>query len=275
MKTISTLTLLSTSLLLSGCFEGNKNTEQLCNDNPRLQCERLNINDGQCRVPRTDLIWHRFEVLKNPSDQNKIKEYHLAAEYKKCLELAAQIQPLDQTDLKQRRFNALVNAGEDLEAIVATLGKSTSPQALYFLWSQVGDDQARRRFLQLEGSPALETAEMQYALATFYTSRDNGKTRQLLLNALKLSSGKDINTEIFKSLASTTYQIGLKQEAYIWTRVAEAFNVPIASHNELQLLYGFEQSIYDQLDDIAEQIEDSIRAGTFNAEQIPRFESAK
>ncbi|NVD06265.1 DUF2989 domain-containing protein [Vibrio sp. JPW-9-11-11] len=275
MKTISTLALLSSSLLLSGCLEGNKNTEQLCNDNPSLKCERLNINDGQCRVPRTDLIWHRFEVLKNPTDQNKIKEYQLVAEYKKCLELAAQIQPLDQTDLKQRRFSALVNAGDDLETIVTALEKSTSPEALYFLWSQVGNDQARRRFLQLEGSPELETAEMQYALATFYTSRDHGKTRYLLLRALELSKGKNINTEIFKSLASTTYRINLKEEAYIWTRVAESFNVPIASQNELQLLYGFENSIYDQLDDIAEQIEESIRGGTFSSEQIPRFETSK
>ena len=35
---------------------------------------------------------------------------------------------------------------------------------------QTGDDQARRQFLQMEGKPELNTAEMQYALATFYTS---------------------------------------------------------------------------------------------------------
>ncbi|WP_100753170.1 DUF2989 domain-containing protein [Vibrio salilacus] len=275
MKITNALTLLGSSLLLTGCFEGNKNTEQLCNNNPTLQCERLNMDDGQCRVPRTDLIWHRFEVLKNPTDTNQIKEYLLTAEYRKCLGLAAQIQPLDQTNLKQRRFNALVNSGEDLEHIVAKLQQSSSPNALYFLWSQIGDDQARRRFLQLEGSPALESAEMQYALATFYTSRDQGKTRQLLFHALELTKGNNINTEIFKSLASTTYRLNLKEEAYIWTRIAESFNVPIASQSELQLLYGFEPSIYDQLDDIADQIEDSIRAGTFKSEQIPKFASAK
>ncbi|EGA66949.1 DUF2989 domain-containing protein [Vibrio brasiliensis] len=271
MKLTNVLTLLSASIALSGCFEGNKNTEQLCNDNPALQCERLNVGDGQCRVPRTDLIWHRFEVLKNPSDDNYIKEYMLLAEYKKCLELASQIQPIDQSGLKQRRFDALINSGQDLETIVARLEKSQSPQSLYFLWSQTGSDQARRSFLQLEGTQALESAEMQYALATFYTSRDQAKTRQLLLHALELTKRGGVNTEIFKSLASTTYRLGMKEEAYIWTMVAQRFEVPIASQSELQLLYGFDSSTYQQLDDIAEKVEEMIDSGSFNVSVIPRF----
>ena len=74
---------------LVGCLEGNKNTDQLCQSNPTLQCELLNMNDGQCRVARTDLIWHRFEVQKQPTETNKIKEFELVTAYKKCLELAA------------------------------------------------------------------------------------------------------------------------------------------------------------------------------------------
>lgn len=271
MKSLKVLALMSVSFGLVGCFESNKNTEQLCSSNPSLQCERLNMGDGQCRIPRTDLIWHRFEVHKNPSDENKIKEYLLLAEYKKCLELASQIQPIDQSGLKQRRFNALVNASDDLDSIVATLEKSNSAEAYYFLWSQTGSDQARRSFLQLEGSPALETAEMQYALATFYTSRDQNKTRALLLRALELTNRNTINTEVFKSLASTTYRLGTKKEAYIWTMVAQRFEVPIASTSELQLLYGFDKSTYQQLDDIAEQLEDAINSGTFSAKMVPTF----
>lgn len=271
MKITNVFSLLGATVALTGCFEGNKNTEQLCNDNPALQCERLNVGDGQCRVPRTDLIWHRFEVLKNPSDDNYIKEYQLLSGYKKCLELASQIQPIDQSGLKQRRFDALINSGQDLESIVAKLEQSPSPQSLYFLWSQTGSDQARRSFLQLEGTPSLETAEMQYALATFYTSRDQVKTRQLLIHALELTKRGSVNTEVFKSLASTTYRLEMKEEAYIWTMVAQRFNVPIASKSELQLLYGFDSSTYSQLDDIAESVEEQINSGTFTASIIPRF----
>lgn len=271
MKSLKVLALMSVSFGLVGCFESNKNTEQLCSSNPSLQCERLNMGDGQCRIPRTDLIWHRFEVHKNPSDENKIKEYLLLAEYKKCLELASQIQPIDQSGLKQRRFDALVNASDDLDSIVATLENSKSAEAFYFLWSQTGSDQARRNFLQLEGTPQLDTAEMQYALATFYTSRDQDKTRKLLLRSLELTSSNTINTDVFKSLASTTYRLGTKKEAYIWTMVAHRYDIPIASSNELQLLYGFDKSTYQQLDEIAEQFEDAINKGTFKASMVPTF----
>lgn len=271
MKKTHALTLSLLSLTLVGCLESRKNTEQLCEDNPALKCERLNMNDGQCRLPRTDLIWHRFEVIKNPTPSNRIKEYELVAEYKKCLELASQIQAIDQTELKQRRFNALVNSGNDLETIVEDLAKSKSPDALYFLWSRVGNEEARRGFLQLEGTPQLDTAEMQYALATFYTSRDQAKTRQLLLRSLELTNRSNINTEVFKSLASTTYRMDQKEEAYIWAMVASEFDVPIATANEMQLLYGFDAGKYKQLQEIADQFIEAIKEGTFKKEQVPRF----
>ncbi|WP_394144547.1 DUF2989 domain-containing protein [Vibrio atypicus] len=272
MKKIQALTLSLISIALVGCFESRKNTEQLCNDNPALRCERLNMNDGQCRVPRTDLIWHRFEVLKNPTPSNHIKEYELLAEYKKCLELASQIQAIDQNNVKERRFHALVNSGDDIEALVKTIEKSNSPDALYFLWSQVGSEEARRSFLQLEGTKQLDTAEMQYALATFYTSRDQQKTRQLLLRALELTNRNNINTEVFKSLASTTYRLGRKEEAYIWAMVASEFGVPIATKHELVLLYGFKEEKYQQLQLQADTIKESIENGTFKKSQMPRFE---
>ncbi|MCW8335374.1 DUF2989 domain-containing protein [Vibrio sp. SCSIO 43135] len=254
---------------LSGCFEANKNTDQLCSSNPELRCEKLNINDGQCRIPRTDLIWHRFEVLKNPSDVNVIEEYRLVSVYRKCLELASQIQPLDQTNVKERRFNALMHTGEEQERIVEHLRSSKSPETLYFLWSQTGDETARREFLQLEGTPKLNTADMQYALATFYTSRDQDKTINLLNNALELSRQGQINTEIFKTLASTHYRLNNKERAYIWAMVAKSFNVPIASEQEIQLLYGFSESHYAKLEKIADNIEDAVKSGSFKRSMIP------
>ncbi|ATC57852.1 DUF2989 domain-containing protein [Vibrio anguillarum] len=269
MNRIKFILFLCFTLLLSGCFENNKNTEKLCADNPNLRCERLNMDDGQCRIPRTDLIWHRFEVLKNPSDSNRIQEYGFVKAYRKCLELASQIQAIDQTELKQRRFEALVNAGHDLETIVDELHKSRSPETLYFLWSQIGDKQARREFLQLEGKPELENAEMQYALATFYVQRDREKAIYLLHRTLELSPKGSINLDAIKSLASTNQILKQKEKAYIWAMVGKTFNVPVASETELKLLYGFDQEKFDALDDITEKIVDAIKNGQFKPELIP------
>lgn len=272
MNHIKALLIFSLAIALSGCFENRQNTDKLCADNPSLQCERLNMNDGQCRVPRTDLIWHRNEVRKQPTDSNIIDEYHFLAEYKKCLELASQIQPIEQAGLKERRFNALINSGEDLEKLVERIRKSSSPESLYFLWSQTGDDEAQRSFLQLEGTPALDTPEMQYALATFYTSRDLEKTINLLNKSLELSKGKNLNTDIFKTLASITYQLNRKEQAYIWAMVANRFEVPIiGSEQEMQILYGFSKDKYKQLDGIADNIESALDSGTYQRNMVPSF----
>ncbi len=269
MNIFKAIVILSLPFVLSGCFENKKNTDKLCADNPALQCERLNVDDGQCRIPRTDLIWHRFEVLKNPTAVNKIKEHNLTSTYRKCLELASQIQTIDQADLKQKRVNALVNAGEDLKRLVAELRKEKTPEALYFLWSQEGDHKARREFLQLEGKPELETTEMQYALATFYTTRDREKTIKLLNRALELSKPENINIEIFKSLASNYHAAGDKEHAYIWAMVGKEYNVPIAKESELNLLYGFDEEKFDKLDKIAQTVVKSIKQGQYKMSIVP------
>ncbi|WP_114765320.1 DUF2989 domain-containing protein [Vibrio rhodolitus] len=269
MNKLQLATLVGLSITLTGCFESRKNTEQLCEANAALRCDALNVNDGQCRIPRTDLIWHRFEILKNPSDQNSIKEYGIIAEYEKCLTLAAQIQPLTQSERKSKRFTTVVHLKEEQQRIIAELQNSTSPQALYFLWSQEGDTDAQRSFLQLEGTPALESAEMQYALATFYTSRDADKTLRLLNRSLELSDGKNINIDAIKSLASLNLQQNRRELAYIWSQIAAEFEVQTASKNNHRLLYGFTEDKYQQLDDIASDVHNALEDGVYRTTMIP------
>jgi len=261
----------ATSLALIGCFEGNKSTEELCESNPALQCQSLNMDDGQCRVVRTNLIWHRFEVLKQPTDANRIKEYGLVTEYKKCLELAAQIETIDQSMLKQQRFSSLMHSTSEEERIIKALSPSQEPATLYFLWTQTGDTNARRSFLQLEGSKALNTADLQYALATFYTTRDHEKTLILLNNALTLSTAKNTNSEIFKSMASINHSLGNLELAYLWAMVAKEFKVAIASQAELSVLYRFTPEKYDQLNEQADDIIEAIKDGTYQASLLPDY----
>jgi hypothetical protein len=266
------LLLLTSSLLLSGCFENRRDTDKLCANNPALKCEELNTDDGQCKITRTDLIWHRQEVLKSPTDLNKITEYHLTQKYQICLEVAAQIQAIDQTELKQRRFNALVNAGKNLERISTELAEYHTPEALYFLWSQNNDAGARREFLQMEGSSQLETARLQYALATFYIDRDHNKTVTLLNHALELSHDpKTLNLEIIQSLASVNQFLHYKERAYIWAMVAKSFDIPIIEEGAFARLYPFNEEKLDQLNQISEQVTDSINNGQYRANLIPNY----
>lgn len=259
-----TIIIMSAALILSGCFESRKNTEKLCIDNPSLRCESLNMDDGRCRVPRTDLVWHRFALLQQQTDAMFVKEYQLVAEYKKCLELAAQIKPLEQSKRKEQRFISLVHANDELVRITALLQQSSSPDVLYFLWTQLSDNQAKRRFLQLEGSPTLDTAQLQYALATFYTTRQPLKTIELLNRSLELTKPNEINVDVITSLASINYRIDAREKAYIWATVAKRFDAPTADDTNFKLLYGFPEEKYQQLDHIAQQVYSAITSGNYN-----------
>ncbi|MCE0492919.1 DUF2989 domain-containing protein [Vibrio salinus] len=257
--------------LLSGCFEDRRNTEQVCADHPLLKCEELNMDDGQCRIPRTNLIWHRLDVIKKPTDLSKIKEYKLTQAYKKCLEVAAQIQPIEQAELKRRRFNALVNSGANLKRLENELKKYKTPRSLYFLWSQIGDLDSRRRFLQLEGTKELETPYLQYALATFYIDRDPEKTVKFLNHSLELThSSKNLNLQVIESLASLYNLMKEKEKSYIWAKVSKEFGAAVADDKQLFLLYGFDEKRKDQLDVIAEQVIDAINDGEFHSTLIPK-----
>lgn len=258
------------TLTITGCFERKGNTEQLCDNNPKLRCEKLNMDDGQCRIPRTNLIWHRHEQLNNLSDSSQIKEYGIVAEYRKCLELASQITPIDQSDLKRKRVDALVYSISELERIVTELKPSQEPETLYFLWSQTGDTQARRQLLQMEDSPQMNTAEMQYALATFYTNRDTLKTLTLLNNALSLSNKDNLNPVIIKSMASIHQKLGDKKQAYVWAMVAKKFDLPVADEKQLKRMFSFsDPDEYQKLDELAKEIANSIEKGNYSPELIP------
>lgn len=256
--------------ILSGCLESRMNTKELCAENPALRCDQLNLNDGQCRIPRTDLIWHRKDVVASPTDANKIKEFHYVRAYQKCLDLAAQIEPTKVGNKKERRFAALMHTYDEQKRILDELKQSDSPQSLYFLWTQ-GDQHALRQFLKLEDSPQVQTAELQYALATYYITRDKEKSITLLTNALKLSDKDNLNINIIESLASTNHALGRKEHAYIWVLVGKAFDLPVASERNLMVLYHFSEQQKEQFQTVADTIVEAINDGEYRRSILPKY----
>ncbi|WP_413284819.1 DUF2989 domain-containing protein [Vibrio sp. MA40-2] len=264
------IVLLFLTLLLLGCFDNRMNTNQLCASNPALRCDQLNLDDGQCRVIRTNLIWHRKDTLESPSDTNIIKEFNLVSDYHQCLELAAQIEPTKAGNKKEKRFKALLHSIDEEKRILEQLATHDSPEALYFLWTQ-GQNSAMRKFLSLEGSKALETAEMQYALATYYINRDLEKTLSLLNKALKLSDKDNLNINILEALASVNHKLKRKQHAYIWVLVSKEFGVAIASETNLNVLYNFSEQQKKQFEQIAQQIIEAIEDNNYNTTLISKI----
>ncbi|MDD9156580.1 DUF2989 domain-containing protein [Aliivibrio sp. S4TY2] len=261
-----------TTLLVSGCFDSKPTTEQLCEEHANLQCQQLNMRDGQCLNQREALILNRFEVLKSQSDLDKLNTIKATYEYQQCLTSAAQIEPITAKEIKTKRSEALLHTYDAIDALSLELQTSKDPKVLFYRWT-TGDKQALREFLQLEGTKALESAELQYALATFYTQRDGNKTILILNHSLELLTEEDyenkLHSIIIKSLASINHKEGNKKHAYIWALVGKKFQLKVASEKQLDLLYQFTAEEKETLLKSSETITKSIEAQNFHPSLLP------
>lgn len=253
---------------LSGCFESRLNTEGLCNSNPSLECEQLNINDGKCRVQRTDLIWHRYDMLKKPDDLKLITEYEMLADYQRCLTLAAQIRALKTTAQSQNRFNALQYSYNEQKRLTAVMQEIDDPYIYYFLWTH-GDDHAKRKFLQLEPTGQLDTPTLQYYLATYYSNRDPEHTLAILNKALDLTGKDNVDNRIIQSLASIHQTAGNIEMAYMWAIVGRSFKLPVSDDRTLAVYYSFNEQKKAFLDQKAAEIVTHLQKGTYSTALLP------
>lgn len=266
--------LIISTLLLSACFDSTPTTEKLCEAHTGLECNQLNMRDGQCRHQRDALIFSRFDQLKNDSDLNKLNTIKATHVYQICLTSAAQIEPITAKEIKSKRSEALLHSYDAIDALSLDLQHSKEPKVLFYLWT-TGDKNALREFLQLEGSKDLESTEMQYALATFYTQRDGNKTILILNHSLELLTDQNfkdgLHTMIIKSLASINHREENKKLAYVWALVGKDFKLQVASKKQLDLLYQFSDTEKTQLKLISEVITENIEKQTFKSSLLPNL----
>nr|WP_276202061.1 DUF2989 domain-containing protein [Salinivibrio socompensis] len=127
------------------------------------------------------------------------------------------------------------------------------------------------QFLKLEGTRHLETPQLQLGLATYYISRDKAKTVEILLHALELYDGRDITVkkdvipEVIKSLATTNHALKRFEHAYLWAKVGQSYNLPIAKGDRLARLYTLTEQQETSLQRLAFEISAAIDDGNFQA----------
>ncbi|OAN13606.1 hypothetical protein A3K86_13575 [Photobacterium jeanii] len=258
------VTIASCALILSGCFERHRSTDSLCESHPQI-CEQLNVRDGQCRLQRTKLIWKRFDVMNNPIDTEKFKELKFTYDYQMCLEYAARIEPTEHKERKTKRMKALIHSYDSIKRLNNELAESIDPEIIYYRWSQ-GDKRAMRQFLKLEGKPALETPELQLALATYYNGKDQVKTQNILLHALSLyQQGDKIQPEIIQTLATIAHQQKDSANAYLWIQVGKEFDMPSAEQDKLARFYPMAEDAREALDKKAKRIVKALKKGKFHS----------
>lgn len=256
--------------LLSGCFDRYRSTESLCNDNLSL-CQALNLNDGQCRIQRTNLIWQRYTTLQDPIDKQKFKELKLTKEYQFCLEYAAIIEPTELKQRKTKRIQALYHSYESIERLNQELRLSQDPHIIYYRWSQ-GDHIAKQQFLALEGNKKLEHPDLQLALAGYYIRKNKTKTLHILHHSLSLyKTNDDININILHSLATLYYQQKNIGSAYVWVEVAANYQQKKkqqTTRSTIKNKFNLTDNERQRLDIIAFQIIAALKSGQYKRTEI-------
>ncbi|CAH0533853.1 hypothetical protein VST7929_01729 [Vibrio stylophorae] len=255
-------------LLLSGCWDRHTSTTELCEDKPYL-CQGTNKGDGQCRVQRTRFIWQKYEVEKDASDAQKFKLLTQAQHYYDCLTLAARIEPTELKERKTLRADAAMFAQDEILRLEQELASSSNPDVLYYFWGK-GSYQALEQFLALEGQTVMNTPDLQLKLASYYIERDLEHTLKILSYGLSLyQAGDTVNPELLSALATVSHRSGYKDNAYIWSLVAQHYGVAIASEKQLTLLYPMNADHRTLLKHQADQVTDALKEGRYRSQMVP------
>lgn len=259
-KGFVTMVLASSSLLL-GCNE-QISLRTICEQSPSV-CQDISA-DGHCNKQRHDLILSRHETQKRPTDNNRYQLILKWESYAQCIELASQIEHIKLKEKRTRRVDNYLLSQQQLQQLAKLTEISDHPPLLYYHWSRYGSKQHLEKFLALEGTGALQTAQLQFSLATYYTKRDIAKAINLLYNTLTLySNGAEVNVEIYSSLTNLFWQADQYQLAYMWGKVATLAGVEIVNMPQLKLKLAADKALLKALDQQAKKVLSDIDKGDF------------
>ncbi len=238
---------------------GDPNVKSICKSNPAL-CEDLN-QDGWCRSERADVIISRFNELNHDSEENK---YHLIKHYRaynQCIELAASIEPKYDKSRKTQRVVGMLTSLEELARLEAETKNSNNPYLTMYHWTQHRDQDAKERFLALEGTGKLDSPELLWTLAIYYSGKDPQKTIDILQRSFKYFSEDQIIPAKYPEAITSQY-MSLREfrQAYIWAQVSALFeDHSTQDYSSLKHLLQLDEEQLDDLQDEAKFIFKQIK----------------
>jgi len=259
--------ILAIFFFLSGCDTG-PNVAELCKANTEI-CHEFN-EDNWCKRERISVALSRIDLKNSQKDADKYKVLVAYEGYAECMSLASKIQHIKLKEKTTKRINNYVKAKEQIEKISNETLASEHPHLLYYHWTRELNESSLNKFLQLEGTSALENSTSQLHLATYYTKRDLEKTLSLLFHALELrESTEDVDPEIYHSLTTIFTKKKKYKQAYIWLKIQS-----LSDSNDKKIMTALTQyqKVYqldtDFLNKVAENTLNKIDRGEFTT---PKF----
>ncbi len=211
-------------VLLSACGEKELNITQVCQEKPGL-CADL-VEDGHCRVERSETILARFGEQKLPSDANKYRLLLDFEKYSKCMELAKGIEHVKLKEKTTARVDSYMVSLNEIKRLTDETVTSDYPGLLYYHWSRHQSRPHLEKFEQVAKAGQLNTPDLKFALARYYIEKDKNLAISTMLDALKLyKAGEVVDTDIYTSLTTLYFKQNKLPESYHWALVAQAAGV--------------------------------------------------
>ena len=264
-KLLSTLFLLPT---LASCLNSEPTVNELCEKHQKI-CETFTA-DTWCKAERKKILFAYNDLTTTQDDAEKYKLLIRLEKYKECMSYASKIEHIKLKEKQTARIKNKENAIANIKALSKETVNSENPYILYYHWSRYLNENAIKKFIALEGSAQLETPELQFFLATYYTKTDPKKTLGLLYHALELYKVDDeLNVEIFKSLITIFTNKEEYKQAYIWLKMLKLY------HPEDKELSEDSLEKFEQLHRLDGAFLDKVAASTLEKIQQGKFESPK
>ncbi|WP_430455786.1 DUF2989 domain-containing protein [Rheinheimera sp.] len=258
-RLLSSLPLL---VLLSACGEKELNITQVCQEKPGL-CTDL-IEDGHCRVERSETILARFGEQKLPSDANKYRLLLDFEKYSKCMELAKGIEHIKLKEKTTARVDSYMVSLNEIKRLTDETVTSDYPGLLYYHWSRHQSRPHLEKFEQAAQAGQLNTPDLKFALARYYIERDKSLAITTMLDALKLyKAGEVVDTDIYTSLTTLYFKQNKLPESYHWALVAQAAGVERIEFDMILKSAKDNALDKDKIETLADETVAGLEAGQF------------
>lgn len=226
-------------------------------------CKKL-PDEGWCNAQRDDLIRATWFNKHRPSNKTRYQLLKALAPYQTCLTVAAQIEPVNHKQRKTRRTETLLAVTNQISQLQLELSHKRDLFSLYYRWSQLHDEQAKRMFIARENNAAMQDPILLYGLASLYNKSAPQKSLALMRQALSLYSKKwPIPNYLLESITTEYMRLNRFDKAYIWSLVI--YKVSGVSINTKQLIryHHFSKEEIKKFAQRAEEIAESIKKRQF------------
>lgn len=250
-------------LIVTACSD-EMSVRTICERHPEI-CEDLN-KDGWCRYERAGLIRERYSNLIVSNDERKYALISNLEKYIGCIGLASQIEHDKRKERSANRTEGYLAAMKELDKLVIDTRESEYPPLMFYQWSREGRTEPLNKLLEMDASGLLETADMQFKLASYYSKENPELTIRKLYHALSLlQPGEEADVESYTTLATLFFARQDYTHSYLWMRVAEMTGNEHADTDDAAKQFNLSDEMVEKLDERAATYQKMIKEASFNA----------